>query len=153
MTIQDRLSIFLTDINVTTSQFERKANLGVGAASKLTEKSYRTTFAKISKAFPQLNIHWLKTGEGEMKNAASDAEMSQVSKDGNNAQSFNGNVYQFNDPTELIKSANKLCSLEKEVKFLRELIEQRDIRLAEKDERISELKEQLSNLNKQLHGA
>lgn len=65
-TIQDRLAMFLADLNISTQKFERKCDMGQGAAAKLTTKSYATTFAKISKAFPQLNIEWLKTGKGEM---------------------------------------------------------------------------------------
>lgn len=46
--------------------FEYQCNIKAGTASKMSEKSYSTTFYKIQQAFPQLNIDWLKTGEGEM---------------------------------------------------------------------------------------
>lgn len=64
--IQDRLSQFLSSANLTTHRFERQCGIAVGAASRLTEKSYAITYDKIHKAFPELNIDWLKTGEGEM---------------------------------------------------------------------------------------
>lgn len=64
--IQDRLAMFLTELNISQQKFERQCDMGQGGASKLTSKSYATTFAKISRAYPQLNIGWLKTGEGQM---------------------------------------------------------------------------------------
>lgn len=53
-------------------KFERQCDMGQGAASKLSSKSYATTFAKIARAYPQLNIDWLKTGEGQMLNPTND---------------------------------------------------------------------------------
>lgn len=71
-TIQDRLAMFLADLNISVQKFERQCDMGQGAASKLSSKSYATTFAKISRTYPQLNINWLKTGEGEMLNPVND---------------------------------------------------------------------------------
>lgn len=64
--IQERLFCFLAEYNLSAQAFERKCNIGVATASKLTENSRETTFRKIQKAFPELNIRWLKTGEGTM---------------------------------------------------------------------------------------
>ena len=70
--IQARLAIFLAEYNLSMQAFERKCNIGVATASKLSENSRATTFAKISKAYPQLNINWLKTGSGKMLNNKSE---------------------------------------------------------------------------------
>ncbi|MBD5223872.1 MAG: hypothetical protein HDS71_07485 [Bacteroidales bacterium] len=69
--LQERLQAFLNIEDITVRAFERQCDIKAGTASKMTEKSYGTTFYKIAKAFPQLNIEWLKTGEGEMLNSLS----------------------------------------------------------------------------------
>lgn len=48
--------------------FERQCDIKAGTGSKMTEQSYRTTFHKIAQQYPQLNIEWLRTGEGHMLN-------------------------------------------------------------------------------------
>ncbi len=70
--MQDRLAMFLTELDISVQKFERQCDMGQGAASKLSAKSYATTFAKIARAYPQLNIDWLKTGEGQMLNSTND---------------------------------------------------------------------------------
>ena len=66
MTIYERLNIFLDYKNLNTSKFEQACGLSNGSASKLSENTRRSTFGKISEAFPDLNIEWLKSGEGDM---------------------------------------------------------------------------------------
>lgn len=66
MTIYERLNTFLDYKNLNTSKFEQSCGLSNGSASKLSENTRRSTFGKISEAFPDLNIDWLKSGEGEM---------------------------------------------------------------------------------------
>ena len=67
--LQDRLRTFVGTLGVSVQEFERQCGIKAGTASRMTEKSYGTTFHKIAKAFPQLNIEWLKTGVGEMLNS------------------------------------------------------------------------------------
>ncbi len=69
-TLQDRLKVFLEYLEIPMQTFERECGIGQGLGSKLSTKSYATTFKRISTAYPQLDINWLKTGEGEMLNAA-----------------------------------------------------------------------------------
>lgn len=66
MTIYERLNTFLDYKNLNTSKFEQACGLSNGSASKLSENTRRSTFGKISEAFPDLNIEWLKSGEGDM---------------------------------------------------------------------------------------
>lgn len=65
-TLQDRLKLFINSLNITMQTFERLSGIAQGLGVRLSTKSYATTFKRISIAFPQLNIDWLKTGEGEM---------------------------------------------------------------------------------------
>ena len=64
--IQDRLKTFADYKNLTFRDFERRAGLGNGSAAAIGENSRRRTFDRISIAFPELNVDWLLTGEGEM---------------------------------------------------------------------------------------
>lgn len=68
-TLQDRLASFLTHLNIPMQTFERQCGIGQGLGSRLSIKSYATTFKRINNAYPELNIEWLKTGEGEMLRA------------------------------------------------------------------------------------
>lgn len=69
--IQNRLRLFLDTLNISMQTFERCSGISQGLGSRLSNKSYATTFKRISLAYPQLNIDWLKTGEGEMLNPGS----------------------------------------------------------------------------------
>lgn len=66
MTMKERLIKYITSKNISLSEFERRSGLGNGAAAKMGDSTRRSTFDKISKAFPDLNITWLRVGEGRM---------------------------------------------------------------------------------------
>ena len=125
-TIQERLASFLAEYNLSAQAFERKCNIGVATASKLSANSRETTFRKIAKAFPQLNIDWLKTGEGEMLNNTPniDIDLSIHQSGGGNA-AF-GDVNNVNDPKS-------------EIAILKERIKALESKLSEKDARIDGL--------------
>ena len=75
--------------------------MGQGAASKLSIKSYATTFAKIKRAYPELNIEWLKTGNGKMINedyASSGMHIRQS----NNPKSTNYGYVNISVPTQKV---------------------------------------------------
>lgn len=66
--LQDRLRKFIGTLDISVQEFERQCGIKAGTASRMTEKSYSTTFHRIQVAYPDLNIEWLKTGKGEMLN-------------------------------------------------------------------------------------
>ena len=66
MSIAERLELFINFLGISTQEFENKCNISGGTASRITSKSYPKTFGRIASAYPQLNIDWLKTGNGEM---------------------------------------------------------------------------------------
>lgn len=68
---QQRLQEFIDCMGISMQQFEQQCFIAHGLGKKLSAKSYATTFNRISTAFPELNIEWLKTGEGEMLNPTS----------------------------------------------------------------------------------
>lgn len=74
-TLQNRLEKFLKVYGITMQYFEQQCNIAQGLGKKLSEKSYGTTFKRISEGFPQLNIEWLKTGKGTMINPSPSIDM------------------------------------------------------------------------------
>lgn len=100
-TLKDRLALFLSECNISVQKFERECDMGQGAASKLSIKSYATTFAKIKRAYPELNIEWLKTGNGKMINedyASSGMHIRQS----NNPKSTNYGYVNISVPTQKV---------------------------------------------------
>ena len=115
---QDRLSIFLNHKKLLMQTFERKSNISTGAGSRLSEKSREYTFDRISRAFPDLNIDWLKNGEGEMIN--------ELVEDTSTTSPTSSN----NDNTLYIKS------LQNEIATLRKLSDNQEARILELKEHI-----------------
>ena len=68
MGIKDRLYTFLEAKKLKPSAFERKCSLSNGFCSKVNENITDGSIGLIEKAFPELNITWLRTGGGEMFN-------------------------------------------------------------------------------------
>lgn len=66
MGIKERLMQFVGYKNISVQAFESNVNLSNGAVSKMGEGTRRSTIDKISNVYPELNINWLLTGEGEM---------------------------------------------------------------------------------------
>ena len=142
--IQDRLATFLAEYNLSAQAFERKCNIGVATASKLSESSRATTFAKIEKAYPELNINWLKTGEGAMLNPQPQKKI-EVGF-GIGEQSGGQSDFKFELKEENNSSVNKIevdeiCNLKREIEHLSQL-------LKERDSRVAELKEALDRAHK-----
>lgn len=73
-TIHDRLLYFTKRMNLSQSEFERKANLGVGLMGK-SSSPRRASLNKIYAAFPMLNPMWLESGTGEMLRKPTEIKM------------------------------------------------------------------------------
>lgn len=152
--LQDRLKEFLGYLDIPMQTFERKSGIGQGLGSRLSNKSYATTFKRISNAYPQLNLGWLKTGEGEMLNTT---PTYQTEQHDNNVWQGNNNVY-FNgaspETIAYIQSLEKdvehlkVCLAHKEdkIKDLNSIIDDKDKRIDEMAERIAELKQRIEEL-------
>lgn len=68
MGLRERILQYISYEGITVQMFENKAMLSNGAVSKMGDNTRRSTLDKISNSFPNLNINWLITGEGEMCN-------------------------------------------------------------------------------------
>ena len=65
-TLKERILAFIEKMGLTKAQFEKNAGLSNGFVDKSGDNSRRSSLDKISTAYPQLNMVWLLTGEGEM---------------------------------------------------------------------------------------
>lgn len=66
--LKERILAFIEKMGLTKAQFEKNAGLSNGFVDKSGDNSRRSSLDKISTAYPQLNMAWLLTGEGEMLN-------------------------------------------------------------------------------------
>lgn len=66
MGVKERLSEFIASKCLTVKAFEEQSGLSNGTVAKVGENIRKTTLARISKSFPDLNINWVLTGEGSM---------------------------------------------------------------------------------------
>lgn len=122
-TIQERLASFLAEYNLSAQGFERKCGIGVATASKLSEHSRETTFRKISKAFPQLNVDWLKTGEGEMLNTTPNIDIDLSIRQSGGGNAAFGDVNNTHDPK------SQIAILQERIKALEKQLEEKDARI------------------------
>lgn len=133
--LQERLQYFLNHEDISLRAFERQCDIKAGTASKMTEKSYGTTFHKIAKAYPQLNIEWLKTGDGEMLNTRPNVDIDLDLNLHDHSQ------FAMRDITN-IGEANV------QIAILQERINSLEKELREKDKRIDELNASLERERK-----
>lgn len=68
MTLQDRLSEYLTTKSLSNRDFERMCGLSNGTAARLRNTTRKSTFDRIAN-YCDLNVDWLLTGEGNMLRA------------------------------------------------------------------------------------
>lgn len=74
MGIKDRLYDFLKIKDLKASKFEQKCGLSNGFCGKVNDNITEGSLLLIKRAFPELNINWLKTGSGDMLIEQTDLE-------------------------------------------------------------------------------
>lgn len=70
MTTKDRLLEYIQYKGITQRAFCRKAGLSENLLSSKSGEFFDSTIEKIRESYPDLNIDWVRTGEGEMLNNA-----------------------------------------------------------------------------------
>lgn len=65
ITIKDRLIQYIESISINKRQFERRTGLANGYINNMKSLG-NSSIEKIKSAFPDLNMSWLLTGEGDM---------------------------------------------------------------------------------------
>ena len=72
--LKERLLYFIEYKGLPVQMFEKIVGLSNAAVSKMGDNTRRSTIDKISKSFPELDVNWLLTGQGEMLYYGQDAE-------------------------------------------------------------------------------
>lgn len=132
-TLQDRLKRFITLLDLSVNSFENQCGMAQGTVNKMTDNSRQRTLEKIHKNYPQLNMNWLKTGEGEMLNPTPKIDID-LTMQGHSQMAFR-------DISNGDKERSQIAILQERIKAL-------EIQLAEKDERIAELTAAISRERK-----
>jgi len=86
--MKKRLIEYLAHLGIGQNKFEKNAGLSIGFINKLTGNMTIKTLDKISSEYPDLNINWLKTGEGDMIKSV----VNQNNVNGDNIQGNNVSV-------------------------------------------------------------
>lgn len=134
-TLQERLKTFITSLDSSVLAFENKCGMAPGTVNKMSDKSRPKTLEKIHKQFPQLNMEWLQTGEGEMLNPQPTVDIDLDLKLGGHSQLAMRDITNIGDAkTQIAILQERIKSLEKE--------------LDEKDKRIDELNASLERERK-----
>lgn len=149
--LQERLREFVGSLGISVQEFERQCNIKAGTASRMTDKSYSTTFHKIQATFPQLNMSWLKYGNGEM--LLPKESMTQTFAGGDQLQSMYGDVLKIGDSElakkledELRKDEDEICSLKLEIVHLKELLKEKDARITDLEKSVARLEKMNDHL-------
>ena len=66
--MKERIQQAIQMLDISVAEFERTCGLSNGAVSAMSDNTRMSTLEKITKAYPQININWLRTGNGEMLN-------------------------------------------------------------------------------------
>lgn len=65
-TLKDRLLQVIEKLGVTKSYFEKTVGFSNGFVDKSGDNTRKSSLDKISITYPNININWLLTGEGDM---------------------------------------------------------------------------------------
>ena len=125
-TLQDRLKQFITSLDLSVLAFENECGMAQGTVNKMTDNSRQRTLEKIRKHYPQLNMEWLKTGDGEMLNPQASVDIDLDFKLGGHSQ------FAMRDITNIGDAKTQIAILQERIKSLEK-------ELVEKDKRIDEL--------------
>ena len=66
MGLRERLLDYIAYKGIDKATLERKSGLSNDAVNKMGDNTRVSTLDRISNAYPDINIAWLKTGVGEM---------------------------------------------------------------------------------------
>lgn len=88
-TVKQRLIEFISVMNLTQAEFQRRCNLSSGYINNMVNSIGTAKLRSILSEYPQLNPKWLLTGEGEMLKPGASVQQNNVNGDNN----YIGNQY------------------------------------------------------------
>lgn len=132
--LQSRLQRFILHKDINMQTFERLCGIGQGLGSRLSNKSYATTFARIAKAFPDLNIEWLKSGTGEMLRSDGAPSSASLSMSGHSQLAMR-DIRNGSDSSRVPVLEERVRSLEaalsSQEKYYQSLLSEKDARISD----------------------
>lgn len=136
-TVKERLKSFIKHKKISVRAFESTCGLSYGFVGNMRNSMQPSKVTKITHCFPELNMGWLLTGEGEMlKQPQRQVNIRNFTNSGENAM---GDFFNITAPVNDHKASDELAIAKAEIKLLQEL-------LNEKNERINELHEMITLL-------
>lgn len=106
--MKQRILMFIQYLGINPATFEKKVKLSNGFVNNIGASVRENTIAKISAVFPELNINWWKTGEGNMLN-------NEIETDSVFLKNQKGNflIINNNDYIKILKMQEDSISLQK----------------------------------------
>jgi plasmid maintenance system antidote protein VapI len=105
--MNQRLRIFVNFMRITTTEFSKEIGCGRPAASAILHGSRgisRVMLDRIKYHYPQLNLHWLETGEGNMLETDSTSKVSSDNVNSNVVTAYGSTVsINNNKPKEIVE--------------------------------------------------
>lgn len=78
MDTKSRLKQFIEYLNITVAEFERSTGLSNGYIRNISKSIQPDKAQNISNVYPQLNMGWVLTGEGEMLKTENEGPKTEV---------------------------------------------------------------------------
>ena len=114
-TVKDRLKEFIMFKNISTREFERTIDAPYGFIGNMQKSTSQEKIMKISHCYPELNIVWLLTGEGEMLRSEEEKAEKKPTKPGDNESRIDGllesNRELIAQHSELIRQQGELIEM------------------------------------------
>lgn len=146
MEITERIKMYTEYKGITVNKFEVSSGIARGSLRYIKQSIGSEKLSGIIKAFPDLNISWLITGEGEMiKGVNSNNGVNLGSIGGDNKSTYT-NVGNSSNDKELEILKMKIELQNKEIERLEQISSEKDQRLLEKEENIKVLKDMIELL-------
>lgn len=130
--MKERILMFIEHyLEISTAAFEKSVSLSNGFVHNIGDSVREKTIAKISLRYPELNINWWKTGEGNMLVGERDAEKKELITIKPSdfykiiilQQQFNEIQKDFN--TRLIAAQEQLTESQKQITLLLKILQEK----------------------------
>ena len=111
--LKTRILKFIAFLEINPYNFEKKVGISNGTIRHLGRTLSKNTEEKLKNAYPELNITWLLTGEGEMLKQSVDNRWSNISitQRDNNTNNINQErealITHLRDEVEYLREQNK----------------------------------------------
>ena len=138
--ISKRLVEFIKSIGKPVSVFESELGLSNGFVNKTNEKMQKKTRMMIQQAYPQLNLDWIFSGEGEMIRPGYSSNTPNSDNQNHGTVGVNGNNINYGKGN-VISSDQRLI----------EIIQKQQETISEQSKQLGIYAEMLNRLTKNMH--